>query len=232
MIRTPLRRLARPSKRTNTRSTSSQTPSTKPTSPTPSTLPHLKPNLDASPSQLQGPSPSTLPGKQTILTRIQARTPKPLQRYLTPLYSAPVSHISSFLILHEITAVVPLFFFAGVFHYTGLLPENVREWKWVDESVGKAERYARRKGWVSDEAEAVEREGGTRTEGEGEQVVKEISGAGLRIVLELATAWAVTKALLPVRIVGCVWATPWFARSVVLPGGKVMRRVFGRSSAL
>jgi len=128
---------------------------------------------------------------------------------------------------------VPLFLFAGLFHYTGLLPENARDWKWVDESVGKAERYARRKGWVGDEAEALVREGGTReTEGEVQVAVKEISGAGLRIVLELATAWAVTKALLPVRIVGCVWATPWFARSVVLPGGKVMRRVFGRSSAL
>lgn len=127
--------------------------------------------------------------------------------------------------------MVPLVFFAGLFHYTGLLPENVREWKWVDESVGKAERYARRKGWVTEEKEAGEREGGGR-DSEAEEVAKEISGAGLRIVLELASAWAVTKALLPVRIVGCVWATPWFARSVVLPGGKIMRRVFGRSSAL
>ena len=107
----------------------------------------------------------------------------------------------------------------------------MREWKWVDQGVERWEKYARKKGWVGDEESAVVREGGTQEEG-AEQVLKEISGQGLRIVLELATAWAVTKALLPVRIVGCVWATPWFARSVVLPGGAVMRRVFGRSSAL
>ena len=45
-------------------------------------------------------------------------------------------------------------------------------------------------------------------------VGKEGSG-GVRIVMEVAAAYAVTKVLLPVRIVGSVWATPWFARVVV-----------------
>lgn len=40
-------------------------------------------------------------------------------------------------------------------------------------------------------------------------------GSGTRIVLEVATAYAITKALLPIRIVGSVWATPWFARRVL-----------------
>ena len=38
------------------------------------------------------------------------------------------------------------------------------------------------------------------------------AGARWRVVLEVASAWAVVKVLMPVRIVGCVWATPWFAR--------------------
>lgn len=43
-----------------------------------------------------------------------------------------------------------------------------------------------------------------------------MSEAGSRILLEVAAAYAVTKLLLPVRIIGSVWATPyvvsWVAR--------------------
>lgn len=35
---------------------------------------------------------------------------------------------------------------------------------------------------------------------------------GSRILIEVATAYAITKVLLPVRIMFSVWATPWFAR--------------------
>jgi hypothetical protein len=54
-------------------------------------------------------------------------------------------------------------------------------------------------------------------------------GRGWDVVLEVATAWAVVKALLPLRIVGCVWATPWFARVGVVPVLGFVRRVVGRS---
>ena len=40
-------------------------------------------------------------------------------------------------------------------------------------------------------------------------------GSGTRVVLEVATAYAITKVLLPGRILGSVWATPWFARRVL-----------------
>ncbi len=33
----------------------------------------------------------------------------------------------------------------------------------------------------------------------------------------VATAWAITKALLPLRLILSVWATPWFARVAVMP---------------
>jgi hypothetical protein len=32
-----------------------------------------------------------------------------------------------------------------------------------------------------------------------------------RVLVEVGLAYALTKVLLPVRIVGSVWATPWFA---------------------
>lgn len=91
------------------------------------------------------------------------------------------------------------------------------------EYTEKFGRYLRRKGWVSPE------ESGTtgRWWGRGEK--------GTRIVVEVATAYAITKVLLPVRLVISVWGTPWFARLVVLPVtgllGRFGRRVLGRKKA-
>lgn len=42
-------------------------------------------------------------------------------------------------------------------------------------------------------------------------------GTTAKVLIEVATAWAVMKALLPVRLAVCVWGTPWFARVAVLP---------------
>lgn len=49
-------------------------------------------------------------------------------------------------------------------------------------------------------------------------------------MVELATAYAITKALLPLRLVLSVWATPWFARWTVLPFMGFVKRVFGRKT--
>jgi hypothetical protein len=38
---------------------------------------------------------------------------------------------------------------------------------------------------------------------------------GTRVVVEVATAYAITKAALPLRIALSIWATPWFARVAV-----------------
>ncbi|KAI5294126.1 hypothetical protein KEM52_004658, partial [Ascosphaera acerosa] len=53
-------------------------------------------------------------------------------------------------------------------------------------------------------------------------------GQGSRLVLEFATAYAITKLLLPVRIVASAWATPWFARAVVMPTVRLTRRLLRR----
>jgi len=90
----------------------------------------------------------------------------------------------------------------------------------VREGVRKWGGYFARKGWVDAPVGEVRDGDGT----EGDVRVLEGKGEGWRWVLEVATAWAVVKALLPLRIVGCVWAAPWFARVAVLP----VTRVFGR----
>ena len=46
-----------------------------------------------------------------------------------------------------------------------------------------------------------------------------------------ATAYAITKALLPLRLILSVWATPWFARISVIPFTNVVRRIFRRDRA-
>lgn len=49
-----------------------------------------------------------------------------------------------------------------------------------------------------------------------------------RVLVEVGAAWAITKALLPLRLVLSVWGTPWFARWFVLPVTGRIGRLFGR----
>lgn len=88
-------------------------------------------------------------------------------------------------------------------------------------------RYFGRKGWFGVGEEGQGGEGDVAVVGGGERMVEVGEGGyatgGTRIVLEVATAYAITKAMLPLRIVGSVWATPWFARVVL---GRFKR--FGR----
>ncbi|GAB7351036.1 hypothetical protein MBLNU459_g1520t1 [Dothideomycetes sp. NU459] len=206
----------------------------------------------SSSSSSGGPTPNPKPAPTPTPTRldaISARLPPFLRAYLEPLRSAPLSHVSAFLILHELTAVVPLFGLAGLFHYTGWLPAGLGEAAWVRQGVARFERYAVRKGWVegnvagssSSEKQEVEGEGKDEDRGGGgggvdlgvggsEVVVAVGDGRGVRIILELGTAWAVTKALLPARLLLSVWATPWFARVGCLPVWNGVRRVFGKGT--
>lgn len=54
-----------------------------------------------------------------------------------------------------------------------------------------------------------------------------MSAAGSKILIEVATAYAITKVLLPVRVLVSVWGTPWFARVVIGSVGGMFRRFRG-----
>src|SRR5947207_10518481 len=82
------------------------------------------------------------------LISVQYIVPNFLQKYTAALRNAPVSHITSFLLLHEITAVTPLLAFVAYFHYTNWLPPYIADWKWVSDGVEKFGRYFRKKGWL------------------------------------------------------------------------------------
>lgn len=167
----------------------------------------------------------TAQSTSTRLHRLNNRLPSSLRRITTPILSAPLPHATSFLILHEITAVVPLFALVGVFHWSGWLPfvghrkpqssDSVEDDNTIIESTGRLDeaieegtkrfgRWLRKKGWVSDGEDGY---------------------GGGRLVLEFATAYAVTKMLLPVRIMFSVWATPWFSRRCFEPAVRWTARI-------
>jgi hypothetical protein len=57
-----------------------------------------------------------------------------------------------------------------------------------------------------------------------------VGEGGVRLVVEFATAYAITKALIVPRVVFSVWATPGFARWTVVPLLNRIKGVFGRGT--
>ncbi|KAI5296696.1 hypothetical protein KEM55_005729 [Ascosphaera atra] len=201
---------------------------------------HSKTTL-SSPSSSPGPSsPNQVhspPHREKAFGRLEkfhARLPKWMQPFTKPLLGAPLTHVTSFFILHELTAILPLFGLAAAFHYSGWVPfagsaegnkadadaEGPKFTAAVEEGVHKFGKWLRKKGWVEDEDEQTTLEGGARVTSKGR---------GPRLILEFATAYAITKLLLPVRIIASVWATPWFARSLLVPASNIFKRVVSKA---
>lgn len=155
--------------------------------------------------------------------------PRGLQTYLLPLRSAPITHVTAFLILHEITAVVPLVGLAAIFHYGNWLPSSLAEGAWVQQGVERFGRYFRKKGWIEEEAEAEAEEEIKSKGGEQDLVLR---GGAMKLLVEVGTAWAITKALLPLRLLVSMWATPWFARVFLAPFANVFKRTPTKTSPI
>lgn len=118
---------------------------------------------------------------------------------------------------------MPLFALFALFHYTTFVPVAYMTshfGDYVQSGISRFERYFSRKGWFGFGPGDAGKDKADDAIGKwesGEQKYK--------ILVEVALAYAVTKALLPIRVIGSVWATPWFA-GVLLR----MRRVFTRKS--
>lgn len=96
------------------------------------------------------------------------------------------------------------------------------------EGVERFGRYFGGKGWFGFTKEGrppASQEGDTNTETEGIEERWHVGERSSRILVEVATAYAITKVFLPARILLSVWGTPWFARAVLGP----VTRIFGRS---
>lgn len=148
---------------------------------------------------------------------MHACLPAYLQRYTTGLRDAPMSHIVSFLVLHEITAIVPLVGLFGLFHYTDYVPLGYlmdHYGSYVREGLKKFERYFKRKGWFGfgqDGDDASESLDGNDNDDKAVLDKWETSSPKYRILVEVALAHTIVKVLLPARILLSVWATPWAA---------------------
>ncbi|KAI5211663.1 hypothetical protein E4T42_08108 [Aureobasidium subglaciale] len=195
--------------------------------PPPRLLSHVLPLFRYNRSTLQqqirhqSTKPSAEATKHSRISRLEARLPRFLGRYVAPLRNAPISHITAFLILHELTAVIPLFGLTFVFHKFDWLPPFFSEGYYVKEGVAKFGRYFRRKGWIRDaDGEGFEdeknRKGFAKWWPKGED--------GVRLLVEVATAYAITKALLPLRLGLSLWLTPNFAKISTLPIKKFFKR--------
>lgn len=171
--------------------------------------------------------------QQSRADRILSRLPRRMQGYAGRLRSAPLSHVVAFLVLHELTAVVPLLGLFGLFHYGGASAAPIGYMMehyggYVRDGTARFERYFTRKGWFGfGQEDSDEVASGVKGD-EGDAAVMsrwEGSDEKYKIVVEVALAYAITKALLPARIVVSLWATPWFAGLMgrmrsVLPMGK------------
>lgn len=199
-----------------------------------STKPPSSPQPAASPSAEAAAAAASK--QQSRADRILSRLPRGMRGYAGRLRSAPLSHVVAFLVLHELTAVVPLLGLFGLFHYGGASAAPVgymmeHYGSYVREGAARFERYFTRKGWFGfggEDGDVAAGAGIGVGDGGGDDAVMsrwEGSDGKYRIVVEVALAYAITKALLPARIVVSLWATPWFAGVMgrirrVLPLGK------------
>ncbi|CAN6673678.1 hypothetical protein TRVA0_049S00408 [Trichomonascus vanleenenianus] len=103
------------------------------------------------------------------------------------------------MILHEFTAIAPLFGLWGLFHYGGFIPSDLPEWL-TTSGTDFIKLLAERNKWDFGTAEE-----------------------SARIILEGAAAYAIIKILLPVRAAVSLFLTPWFARVAVIPFSRLFR---------
>ncbi|ETS79768.1 hypothetical protein PFICI_09621 [Pestalotiopsis fici W106-1] len=85
-----------------------------------------------------------------VITRTQRWLPKRFHAPLQNFRSAPGSHIVGFLLIHELTAIVPLFGLAAAFHYYDIVPAGYVFGPWapyVQDGAFKVLRYFRRKNY-------------------------------------------------------------------------------------
>lgn len=172
-------------------------------------------------------SPHKISTKTTALQNALARIRSMSQKTGTDT----ASMIISFMILHELTAIIPLIL---LFHLLGLLGvgEQVMAWLlkvsgdeedgakgWlrskIDEGMQRAESYGRKKGYFGFEAGSHSADVITST-------LPSTMLAGT--FANAVAAYAITKALFPLRIAACIALAGPFARVFIEPVKRIIAR--------
>lgn len=161
------------------------------------------------------PFPGTLPIAHTRTFLFRKRKPHPddndpilkhIPRFIRPLASrfknAPLSYVTSFLIVHEITAILPLFGLWWYFNKYDFIPPGLPDWLIV-KGMSVIDKLLETQGWSFLNMEN-----------------------SARVVMQGAAAYALVKATLPVRIPISLLMTPPFARWIFIPVTRYVGRMF------
>jgi len=178
-----------------TKPSSTKSSSTKPSS--------LEPELETRSRPSEGLEPGAVPTQESRVSRL---FPKFMRKYANRVSQAPFSHITSFLILHELSAIVPLFGIWGLFYYLDYSPAGIFPNWIVENGIGFIRRMAERNNWT----------------------VLMNPATGAQLLLQGASAYAIVKATMPLRLVFSVWAMPWFARWFIVPLNTRLAALFRR----
>ncbi|AOW02654.1 uncharacterized protein YALI1_C15105g [Yarrowia lipolytica] len=167
-------------------------------------------------------NPASMAGSRTFLFRKREPHPddndpilKHIPRFIRPLArrfkNAPVSYVTSFLIVHEITAIIPLFGLWWYFNRYDFVPPGLPDWLIV-KGMSVIDKLLETQGWSFLNMEN-----------------------SARVVMQGAAAYALVKATLPVRIPISLLLTPPFARWIFIPTtrgvGRMFKNVFSRKKS-
>ncbi|PWN37673.1 seryl-tRNA synthetase [Meira miltonrushii] len=155
----------------------------------------------------------------------------------------PASMVVSFMILHELTAILPLI---AIFYILCALGTGASVMQWlldasdkqsgqesgmmtgmraslrdyIQEGMQRAERYGRKKGWFGFEKGSQVQDVEVDAQIKASPNAEAIAGTFANAV----AAYAITKALLPVRLAACVGFAGPFARWTIEPIKRIIRR--------
>lgn len=155
----------------------------------------------------------------------------------------PASMVVSFMVLHELTAILPLI---AIFYILCALGTGASVMQWlldashtqsgqesgmmaslraslrdyIQEGMQRAERYGRKKGWFGFEKGSEIKDVEIDAQNKASPNAEAIAGTFANAV----AAYAITKALLPVRLAACVAFAGPFARWTIEPIKRIIRR--------
>ncbi|TPX73711.1 hypothetical protein CcCBS67573_g05024 [Chytriomyces confervae] len=135
--------------------------------------------------------------------------------------TSPASHLTSFVVLHELTALLPLPIVYYTLQTTGLRVPVSQDM--LDEGTRRIDRIIARYNLGGDGSE-----GGSPSEGRDVGLGDSATRIRSETIVDMATAYAVVKLLMPVRIAVSLALTPWFARRAVVPARNALSNMWQR----
>ncbi|KAI8808635.1 hypothetical protein BJ742DRAFT_771985 [Cladochytrium replicatum] len=169
--------------------------------------------------------------------------PRGWRKYAELFKDKPASHLVSFIILHEVTAILPLPAFYLL--YSSYLPDTaekittyLNDGKPLDSPVVRTVDENGEDLPPGDREEALNKAAKRmakviKTFGlskwipldeEDENGGKKMVGTVAHFAVNAAAAYWTVKILLPVRIAASIWLTPGFARVFIIPVGRLFTR--------